>query len=223
MIPAIVWPLYYLPESIEYIKQRAPKSKLIGLFSWINNFVRQFKIILWIFKVFEKNQKLIAYLTLYLSVILGVYTGILLSAFNARPLWNTAILGPLFLTSGISTGAALLIWLSNDHKEIKKFSRLDLFLIAVELFFIIHMFMGMKAGSIAQGEAGLLFLGGPYTAVFWVTVVGLGLIFPAILEIMELGGLKISVWIPAFLVLMGGLAFRFIMVSAGQFSSYHII
>ena len=32
-----------------------------------------------------------------LGVGLGVYTAILLSAFSARPFWNTSILGPLFL------------------------------------------------------------------------------------------------------------------------------
>ncbi len=223
LIPAIVWPLHYLPDTIEYLENRNPNCRLLGLFRWVNDFIRGIVIVRWIFRVFTRYQKLIAYLTIYLAIILGVYTGILLSAFNARPLWNTAILGPLFLTSGISTGAALLIWLSNDHHEIKLFSQVDLFLIAVEIFFIVHMFMGMKAGSVAQVEAALLFLGGPYTAFFWVSVVGLGLVFPAILEIMELSGVKVPVWIPAFLVLAGGLIFRFIMVNAGQFSSYHII
>lgn len=223
MIPAIVWPLYYLKDALDYLKERNAPQWLIGIYEWVYNLTQKISIVQWVLKVFEKNQKLISYLTIYLAIILGVYTGILLSAFNARPLWNTAILGPLFLTSGISTGAALLIWLSKDHKEIKRFSKIDLFLIAVELFFIIHMFMGMKAGSVAQVDAAMLFLGGPYTAFFWTAVVGLGLLFPALLEILELSGLKVPVWIPAFFVLLGGLIFRFIMVDAGQFSSFHIL
>jgi hypothetical protein len=40
------------------------------------------------------------------GVALGLYTGILLSALPARPLWNTALLAPLFLFSGLSTAAA---------------------------------------------------------------------------------------------------------------------
>ncbi len=39
-------------------------------------------------------RKAMAWAMMILAVILGVYTGILLSAFNARPLWNTSILGP---------------------------------------------------------------------------------------------------------------------------------
>ena len=43
-----------------------------------------------------------------LGVVLGIYTGILLNTMVARPLWNTTILGPLFLVSGLSAGAAMV-------------------------------------------------------------------------------------------------------------------
>src|SRR5512144_15961 len=43
-----------------------------------------------------------------LGIALGVYTGILLSTMVARPLWNSGILGPLFLVSGLSAGAAAM-------------------------------------------------------------------------------------------------------------------
>ena len=68
----------------------------------------------------KPKTKYIAWTLLVFSVILGVYTGILLSAFNARPFWSNPILGPLFLVSGLSTAAALITWLSNDHKRNKK-------------------------------------------------------------------------------------------------------
>jgi protein NrfD len=45
---------------------------------------------------------------LVLGVALGIYTGILLNTMVARPLWNSAILGPLFLVSGLSAGAAVM-------------------------------------------------------------------------------------------------------------------
>ena len=81
----------------------------------------------------QKNRMNMAYILLPLSIVLGVYTGILLSAFNARPLWNNAILGPLFLTSGLSTGAATIILLANTAKERHLFSKIDLGLIILEL------------------------------------------------------------------------------------------
>ena len=167
-----------------------------------------------------KNRILLAWpMTIY-AVILGIYTGILLSAFNARPLWNTSILGPLFLVSGMSTGAAVILLLSKDHKERKIMGRLDILLIIIELFFIIHLFMGFKAGSEAQINAANLFLGGSFTAPFFTFVVLLGLIFPAILEALELRGYKVPVVIPAILILLGGLIFRYLIVEAGQITKY---
>jgi protein NrfD len=169
---------------------------------------------------FSKNKVGLAWMMVVLAVILGVYTGILLSAFNARPLWNTSILGPLFLVSGLSTGAATIMWMSEDKAERKVFSKIDLILIAVELFFIIHLFMGFLASSEVQIQAAELFLNGKFTMPFWVFVVGLGLLIPAILEIIELSGRHIPVAIPALLILIGGMIFRFIMVEAGQVTRY---
>lgn len=162
----------------------------------------------------------LAWVMMGLSIILGVYTGILLSAFNARPLWNTSILGPLFLTSGLSTGLAAIMWISKDEHERKALSRIDLILILVELFLIIHMFMGFLAGSAVKTEAAALFLGGEFTVTFWVFVIILGLAFPATLEALELRGFHVPAWLPPLLILFGGLVFRFVMVEAGQITRF---
>jgi len=166
------------------------------------------------------NRKPIAWVMIVYATILGVYTGILLSAFNARPLWNTSLLGPLFFVSGLSTAAATIMWMSKSHTERKLFSQIDLLLILIELFFITHLFMGFLASSAVQIEAANLFLGGEFTAPFWIMVVGLGLVLPAILETLELMGWRIPVAIPAILILFGGVMFRFIMVEAGQVTRY---
>jgi len=181
----------------------------------------------WKFRIFRaydallnRNRKSFAWVMMILAIILGVYTGILLSAFNARPLWNTSILGPLFLVSGFSTGLATIMWLSKDKKERKILARLDLIFIAVELFLIIHLFMGFLAGTAVSTEAASLFLGGPFTVSFWLFVVVLGLIFPAVLESLELWGYHIPRWLPPVLILFGGLMFRFVMVEAGQITRF---
>jgi formate-dependent nitrite reductase membrane component NrfD len=181
---------------------------------WKFEFLRQFETFI------AKYKTPMAWVMMISSVILGIYTGILLSAFNARPLWNTSILGPLFLTSGLSTGAATIILLSKSHKERLAFAKIDLLLIAVEIFLIIHMFMGFRASTQVQIEASQLFLGGEFTAMFWVFVMGLGLVIPAILEIFELRNKKVPYIVAPILVLFGGLMFRFIMVHAGQLSRW---
>ncbi|MCK5337999.1 MAG: polysulfide reductase NrfD [Bacteroidales bacterium] len=191
-----------------YIKEAIPDWK------WKYKFMDQ------IMDLVDKYRKALAWAMLALAVILGIYTGILLSAFNARPLWNTSLLGLLFLVSGMSTGAAVIMWMSKDHRERKIMSMIDLVLIIVEMFFITHLFMGFMASTAVQIEAAELFLGGEFTVSFWVFVVILGLIFPAILEILELRGYKIPVAVPALLILFGGLAFRVIMVEAGQLTRY---
>jgi len=181
----------------------------------------------WKFKVmydldafFRKHLITMSWILLIFSLILGMYTGILFSAFNARPLWNTSILGPLFLTSGLSTGAAAIILMSKSHEERLRFARIDIMLIGIEMFLIVHMFMGFLASTQVHIEAASLFLGGPYTTAFWLFVFTLGLAVPAILEVLELRKFKVPFMIAPILVLMGGLLFRFIIAYAGQASRW---
>ena len=206
----LVTPISFL-WTFSYFKEFFPKLKwkegILAYADWAIDFVND-------------NKRILAWILVPSTIILGIYTGILLSAFNARPLWNNSILGPLFLTSGLSTGAAAIIMLSKTHAERRMFSLIDLVLIGIELFLITHMVMGMMAGSQVQLEASELILGGEFTVMFWVFVVLLGLTFPAILEIFELIGFKVPAIVPAALVIMGGLIFRFVMVDAGQLTRY---
>ncbi len=191
-----------------YYSELFPKWKL--KFDFLNNFEQFLK----------KNRKNMAYALIPLSIILGIYTGILLSAFNARPLWNNAILGPLFLTSGLSTGAATILLLTKTAKERHLFSKIDLLLVFIELGLIVHLIMSMYAGSEVQLEAMQLLVGGEFTLMFFGFVVILGLIVPAVLEFTEIIGFKVPVAIPALLILIGGLVLRFVMVEAGQITRY---
>ena len=216
---SLLWPLSYIDDIEAYLHERGWR-RLDGITTFIRNLEHNWIIPRFIILTFRKYRKFFAYILLLLSVILGIYTGILLSAFNAHPLWNNPILGPLFLPSGVSTGSAFVMWLSNNHKERKLMSTIDMALIAVELFFIIHMIMGMQAGPEVFKQAAHLFLGGEFTVIFWVVFVGFGLILPFILEVLELRGFKVHPAFPALLVLLGGLLFRIIMVQAGQISEY---
>src|SRR5512133_973214 len=67
------------------------------------------------------------------GVALGVYTGILLSTLGARALWGSALLGPLFLVSGVSTGAALLLLFPLSAEERHFVARWDRIAIGLEL------------------------------------------------------------------------------------------
>ena len=162
----------------------------------------------------------LAWPLLFLSLMLAIYTGVLLSAFNARPLWNTSVLAILFPVSGLTMAVAAFLWLSKDKKEKKRLRRLLLVFIGIKLFLLVHMFMAMLAGPEVQVEAAKLFIGGPFTLSFWGIVLGAGLIIPMILEVQELRGRKVPAYVVPLLVLIGGFIFRIIIVHAGQISSY---
>jgi formate-dependent nitrite reductase membrane component NrfD len=82
------------------------------------------------------------------------------------------------------------------------------------------MFMGFLASTQVQIEAAQLFLGGPYTVVFWIFVVILGIIIPGVLDLMEMRGKHIPAVLPGILVLTGSFVFRFVFVFAGQVSRW---
>ncbi|KAA3607290.1 MAG: nitrite reductase [Planctomycetota bacterium] len=162
------------------------------------------------------RRKSMAWLNLSLGVALGIYTGILLSSLAARPVWSSTILGPLFLISGLSTGLALCAWLTRSKLERHFLVRLDLILIAVELLFLSLWLFGLSSGGEAARQAAQLFLGGPYTAVFWTLVVGAGLLVPALLETMAILRRWPETRVGLALILVGGLMLRFVLVDAGQ-------
>jgi formate-dependent nitrite reductase membrane component NrfD len=147
---------------------------------------------------------------------LGLYTGILLSALGARALWGSALLGPLFLVSGLSTGAAFLMLFRLAEGERRLLARWDLVAIGVEVAILLLFLVGLSTGNAESRAAADLLLGGRYTAEFWTMVVVVGLALPALLAALEHRlHLRLTLVAPA-LVLLGGLSLRFILVAAGQ-------
>ena len=170
----------------------------------------------------ERYRRQISLVALPAGVLLGIYTAILLSAFSARPFWNTGILAPLFLVSGLSTAAALVALLTKDHGERAWFTRIDIVLILIELVLVGLFIINLATGSAAQIAAlECCVMGGPYTFAFWVLFVGIGLLIPLVLEIMEMRGLGATLaLVAAVLVLFGGYTLRHVMMEVGQESTW---
>jgi formate-dependent nitrite reductase membrane component NrfD len=154
-----------------------------------------------------------------LGAALGIYTGVLLGTMAARPLWNSAVLGPLFLVSGLSTGVALMLLYRIGDGERVMLSRIDMGLIVTEILLLGLWLMGLATGTGPAREAVSVFFGGPYTAAFWTLVVALGLLAPLVGEWIELRHKVIPGRVTAVFVLVGGFALRWIIVYAGQYSS----
>jgi protein NrfD len=151
---------------------------------------------------------------------LGIYTGVLLSALGARPLWSSGLLGPLFLASGLSTAAAFAHWASPEPDERTQLAWLDNLFLTIELGLIGLLLIGLLTSTEAHAEAARLLLGGPYTAVFWVGVVFMGILLPLVIQSLAVTHRIIHTPIAPVLVMMGGLALRFVIVSAGQLSHW---
>ncbi len=188
----------------------------------------------------------LAFANIGLGVALGIYTGILLSAMVARPLWNSAVLGPLFLFSGLSAAAAMV------HVAVRVFPgrpapkgmiggafaamwqplgarpprpgtenalvRADVGFLSVELVLIALLLLGLVTAGASQIAAAQILLTGAYAPVFWGAIVFAGIVLPIALQLAELGHRIPHTLLPALLVLAGGFALRWVLVNAGQAS-----
>ena len=190
-------------------------------YSFIAGFVDRLAIGRLILDWCERYRKEIALTVIPFAVVLGIYTGILLSAFSARPFWNNGVLGMLFLISGMSTAAALVVLLARQHSEKELFTRIDLVLILAEIGLVALALISLASGSAQHLEALESVMGGSYTIPFWVLFVGIGLLIPLLLETLEILGVNKSLAMLApVLVLIGGYALRQVVLDAGQESTW---
>jgi polysulfide reductase chain C len=186
----------------------------------------------------NRARRLVAALGAPVSIGVGMYTGVLLGAIPARPLWNTPLVAQLFLVSAMSTGAAAVLLIAallrpkagHDylHAERRFLVSLDIMLILVEIFIVTPFFIHQALNTWSSASSISLFLGGPYTLVFWLGFVLLGLLIPLAIEGFELFPLvwreqavkysRLWAGLSAALVLIGGAILRYVVVFAGQVS-----
>jgi protein NrfD len=126
-----------------------------------------------------------------ISVGVAIYTGVLLGAVQSRPFWNTNLVAQLFLFSALSSGCALLLIVlavTQRRFEMFEFRLLYLFdigCLTLEFFIVVPYLLHGELSVLAVRESLKLILGGPFTVLFWVFFVGLGLVLPWVIEIQE--------------------------------------
>jgi len=174
----------------------------------------------WLMDVAERHLRLIAFWAIPFAIALGTYTGVLLSAFSARPFWHTGILGLLFLVSGLSTAVALAVLGARQHQERYLFTVIEVVLIIIELFIVALLIVDLSTGVQLHLHAIEMIFGGTFTFAFWVYFVAMGLSIPLLLKTRELRGGQGLTFVAPILVLFGGYMLRYIMVEAGQISAW---
>lgn len=180
-----------------------------------------------------------------LAVATGAYTGFLVSVIAAIPFWDSAIIPVIFFISALSTGMSLTVLLSSilEKAPSENKGREDLthiILIVTELV-AVAAFIGIMAsganGLVAQKSAALI-INGKYALQFWGVFIGLGLVFPLTVYIIQYlrhravarivvesrgaegqleephGKNSILTMITDFSVLMGGFALRALIIFA---------
>jgi formate-dependent nitrite reductase membrane component NrfD len=197
---------------------------------WLNTLIRipepfQGKIPLfdrWSATLNQRPQliKNIGILNMLLGTLLGMYTGVLLSSFAARPLWNSALLWMLFLVSGLSAAAAFVHLVTTDPDEREMLARADNAFLTLELFVFGGFITGLLTSSRVHVEAIRLLLDGPFAPVFWVVVIGMGILLPLAIQLLAVNHKIKHTAVAPVLVLVGGLTLRFVIVYAGQFSHW---
>jgi formate-dependent nitrite reductase membrane component NrfD len=197
---------------------------------WVNTLIRipeRFQGIVplfdrWSAELNKRPQliKSIGVSNMLLGTMLGMYTGVLLSSFGARPLWNSAMLWMLFLVSGLSAAAAFVHLIATDQYERELLAKSDNVFLTLELFVFGGFITGLLTSTRVHIEAVRLLLDGPYAPAFWVLVIGMGIVVPLIIQSLAVNHKVRHTPVAPLLVLAGGLALRFVIVYAGQFSTW---
>jgi formate-dependent nitrite reductase membrane component NrfD len=183
-----------------------------GLFRWFPAIGRLMKAV---------PVKALEVLGSILGVFVASYTGVLLSS-TAVPLWGRAkhILGPLFLTSGLSAAlASLTLLLSpgrSNRKTLEKIEDSELVALTTELGLILALppTLGPLSKPLFQGKLGRLFVAG---------AIGAGTVLPLGTRLawkLRRKPTPRSVNVgTSLLVLIGGIILRTVWVVAGRRSA----
>lgn len=164
---------------------------------------------------------------IFLSVLLGAYTGFLLSALISYPMLNNPVLPALFLASGTSSGIAALILATvlftrekMDSAAFHFVHKFELPVVLIEVFLLFAFCIGLYLGGGQKTVALFNAIGGGFWSyVFWIGVVGIGLVLPLLLNSLAPHALtqrKHFIILVTSLSLIGVLCLRFWVLYAGQ-------
>ncbi|MEE3650558.1 MULTISPECIES: cytochrome c nitrite reductase subunit NrfD [unclassified Brenneria] len=162
---------------------------------------------------------------LVLAILLGCYTGFLLSALKSFPLLNNPVLPVLFLASGTTSGIAVAMLASamNRHASgntatMRFIHKIENPVIYAEVFLLFAFFVGLFLGGGQKAVAAHTALTGFWGGVFWIGIVGLGIVVPLLASFLgknhEPGRMNLAAM--AALSLLGVFLLRMFVLYAGQ-------
>ena len=191
---------------------------------------------LWVRPVSTSLRNLVGIIGIPVALLVGVYHGWLLSDLVGRPLWNTGLTIVITMLSFVTTGmgAVLLVrslLAGSSRKEgegIIPRGACNILSAALVLQVIVLLawWAGLSSGSADAREAIAAF-GARYGGLFWWVSIGLGLIIPIVLQVIDrvhrpkdhpaVFSARLVV-LTSILILLGGFVFRYVFVIGGQLS-----
>jgi formate-dependent nitrite reductase membrane component NrfD len=154
--------------------------------------------------------EILIWINFALSIFVITYTGVVLSNTN-MPMWTTAFLPALFVSSAIFTGTAAVQLVStlSGRAVPEAFGKASLILAGIQVVALIGFLVTVPAH---------ILIGGPLAVWFWAGAVLIGMIVPFALELWTL---RVQRTVPFALssslcVLTGGLVLRAMVLLGGQ-------
>jgi dimethyl sulfoxide reductase membrane subunit len=175
-----------------------------------------------------RTLRLLAYVGLPTAVLLHSITAWIFGLQISRPLWNTALMAPLFVTSAVLSGTALVtlvVLAANrfDRFELTRATRNSLctlmaVTLAIDLFLVGSDYLTIIWGNVPRDRAALNLIlpGGSWQWLFWLEWIVGGAIPFVLLVARRARGSIGAVTLASVLVLIGVYAFRIELVVGGM-------
>lgn len=167
----------------------------------------------------ELLTKVVGIIGLPFALLVTTYTGVLISA-TANELWSSPLLPTVFVTSALSTGFAGIIFvlallkmfnIPAESTFIQELEKLNGWVIGLLLIILaLYVVLGIQSDQMKA------IIGLKYGALFWVGIVGLGLVLPLVVGFKKEARTAHTSLIVSALVLLGGFFLRYVILYAGQ-------
>jgi formate-dependent nitrite reductase membrane component NrfD len=165
-----------------------------------------------------------------MSIVGLIYLGFMLSSFKGRVAWNSAVLIFLFISQGLSSGAAFLIFFTqcknalgrpqstaavDQENYLRGLSRFLKYAILVQaVVWAIYLLQLAFVGQGGHAVIKLLF-SGPRASQFWLFQVAIGLVLPFVLVLFESGRNQTVLRLAAVIAVMAGAFFSSVNLFIG--------
>ncbi len=176
----------------------------------------------------EKLERLLGLCAVALAILVHSGTGAIFGFVYVRELYNSPLLPPSFIAAALSSGTALMIITLHytfrftgrklDERHVHNLGKLmGVFILVVIYFIFIENVTRSYAPKNYEAASFLLLHGGKYTAYFWIGLVLMGLVVPAIIALNGATGKSVR-WILAasWLQLAGVMLERYLIVIPAQ-------